>query len=179
MGDFKVMKELVKALTNVGDAIAGTYKGSNSQGGSCDVYDGILEVADGENITYFSFGIKDNDNATKLGDLFTDNFINDFNNANGEIPFVSTVTKLDNTKIELKAVDPGNTNPPQIYKNGSIVFQQRTGENNDTLLAIVIYGKDYFYFTSLTGGELTKDTPLIKHTMPGGESEGGSSGTTK
>lgn len=39
MSDFKVMKELVKALNCVADAIAGTYKGSNSQGGSDAIND--------------------------------------------------------------------------------------------------------------------------------------------
>lgn len=179
MSDFKVMKELVKALTNVGDAIAGTYKGSNSQGGSGDVYDGILKVADGKGITYLSFGIKDNDNATKLGDLFTDNFINDFNNAKGVIQLVSTVTNLDNTKIQLKAFNPGNTDPTYtICNDGSVIFSQITSNDNHVLL-IKIYGKDYSYGIILTGEELTKDTPLLKKTLGGGESEGGSSGTSE
>ena len=151
MSDFKVMKELVKALICVADAIAGTYKGSNSQGGSGDVYDGIFKVDDGENINYFSFGIKDNDNATKLGDLFTDNFINDFNNANGEIYVVCTPTKL--------------FDDAQTAKDRSIAFSQVT-DNGNRILAIRIYGKDYGYDVNLTGEELTKDTPLLKQTIP-------------
>lgn len=168
MKNFKPIREIVKALTNIADAIAGTYKGSNSQDESNDIYDGILEVADGSKIIYFSFGIKDNDNATKLGDLFTDNFINDLNNSSEAIDFVSAVTKLDDTKlndtkIQVKAVDPGTIIPtPTIYKDGSVQFQY---DNNANKIFIGIYGKDYFYSTDLSNEELTKDTPLLKQTI--------------
>lgn len=164
MGKFKPLKELVKALTYIGDAIAGTNKSSNSQGGSGDVYDGILEVADGSKITYLSFGIKDNDNATKLGDLFSDNFINDLNNKHN-IDVVSTVTKLDDTKIQLKAINPGTITPtPTIYKDGSVIFSYITSSGNPVLI-IRIYDKDYIYGINLTDEELTKDTPLMKHSL--------------
>lgn len=39
MDEFKVMKELIKALTYIGDAIAGTNKSSNSQSGSDAIND--------------------------------------------------------------------------------------------------------------------------------------------
>ena len=163
MKEFKPIKELVKALTYIGDAIAGTNKSSNSQDESNDVYDGILEIADGFNTIRFSFGIKDNDNATRLGDLFTDNFINDFNSANGNIDFVSTVTKLNDEKIKLRISPPGpEPEIATIYKDGSVFFMYGNDDDNNVILTIKIYDKNYVYITTLLNDELTKDTPLQK-----------------
>lgn len=162
MGKFKPLKELVRALTYIGDAIAGTNKSSNSESGSNDFYDGILQVTNGFDIIYFSFGIKDNDNATKIGDLFTDNFINDFNNYwmndvndnEDYYYFISIVDNLDNIVI----TGP-NDNPH--YNDGSVECYYNTG-----ILKIYMYndiGETKFAYKAILSDKLlTKDTPLEK-----------------
>lgn len=154
MKEFKPLKELVKALTYIGDAIAGTNKSSNSQGESNNVYDGILKVTDGSNEVLFSFGIKDNDNATKLGDLFTDNFINDLNNSEN-IYFVSTVSKLNNEIIRTRALPRD-----EVYNDGSVSFIDNYPSfdinifDNNTEVKVA--------YRIMSSKPFTKDTPLEK-----------------
>ncbi len=79
MRDFKVMKELVKALTYIGDAIAGNVKTSAD---NSKEYDGLEKIPTPENqVDFITCGltIDENANFSKLGDVFSDNVINDIN----------------------------------------------------------------------------------------------------
>ena len=157
MKEFKPLKELVKALTYIGDAIAGTNKSSNSQGESNDIYNGILKVGARQSVIKLSFGIKENDNATKLGDLFSDNFINDLNNDfithlsdNEDEYYVSSVSKLDDEIIQTRAV-------PDFTQDRSAGFYYNNG-----ILEIYINKNRGNYRITFSGEPLTKDTPLEK-----------------
>lgn len=154
MGKFKPLKELVKALTYIGDAIAGSNKNSNSQGESSDIYDGILKVSDGKHVVNLSFGIKNNDDATKFGDLFTDNFINDLNNSDN-IDFVSTVSKLNDEIIRTRGHVPNES-----YNDGSVEFI-----DDGTNFNINIFDNNANVkaaYRTMSSRPFTKDTPLIK-----------------
>lgn len=78
MKEFKPLKELVRALTYIGDAIAGNVKtnATNSK-----EYDGMEVVPYSSEPTFITFGLNvdENINFSKLGDVFSDNAINDIN----------------------------------------------------------------------------------------------------
>lgn len=78
MRKFKPLKELVKALTYIGDAIAGNVK---TNADNSKEYDGIevIPFPDKEAFSTFDLTIDENANFSKLGDVFSDNVINDIN----------------------------------------------------------------------------------------------------
>lgn len=157
--DFKTAKEIVLALKEIakniqGDKSSNTNNNSDNKDESNDVYDGILKINDGTHEVMLSFGIKDNDNATKLGDLFTDNFINDLNN-DENITFVSTVSKLNNEIIRTR----GHGVTAQFI-DGSVQF-----ENDGTNFIILILdhaGQIKLKYRTILSRPFTKDTPLEK-----------------
>lgn len=80
MKEFKPLKELVKALTYIGDAIAGKVT-SNTQNTSNE-YDGIIYYYDGDGADFYtSSGIKNVEfsDIVKLGDIASKNLIDDIN----------------------------------------------------------------------------------------------------
>lgn len=101
MKEFKPLKELVKALTYIGDAIAGKTV-SNTQNTSNE-YDGIIYYSDGGQIDFFaSSGIKNVEfpDVVKLGDIASKNLIDDlniFSNADWLIPKI--YSKLNDNKV--------------------------------------------------------------------------------
>lgn len=155
--DFKTAKEIVLALKEIAKNIQGDKSSNNSDNNeneSNGIYDGILKVTDGQNFIRFSFGIKDNNNATKLGDLFSDNFINDFNN-DENIYFVSTAAKLNNEIIRTRGL-----HLDESYNDGSVGFI-----NNGTSFDINIFdstGRIKAEYQITSSKPFTKDTPLIK-----------------
>ncbi len=78
MRKFKPLKELVKALTYIGDAIAGNVK---TNADNSKEYDGIEVIPFPGNATFTTYNLTVNENAnfSKLGDVFSDNVINDIN----------------------------------------------------------------------------------------------------
>lgn len=158
--DFKAAKEIVLALKEIAKNIQGDKSSNNNSDNnerSNDVYDGILKVGTRQCKIMLSFGIKENDNATKLGDLFSDNFINDLNNDfithlsdNEAEYYVSSVSKLDDEIIQTRA-------NPNFEQDGSAGFYYNNG-----ILEISIHKNRGNYRITFSGEPLTKDTPLEK-----------------
>lgn len=78
MGKFKPLKELVKALTYIGDAIAGNVK-TNADNSEEYYSIELIPFYDGYTFTTFDLIIDESANFSKLGDIFSDNTINDIN----------------------------------------------------------------------------------------------------
>lgn len=159
--DFKSAKEIVLALKEIAKNIqsdkSSNNNSDNNENESNNVYDGILKVGRRNYEIMLSFGIKDNDNPAKLGDLFTDNFINDLNNEfitylsdNEEEYYVSTVSKLNNEIIQTRA-------NPNFEQYGSASFYY-----NEGIIEIYIIPDKGTYRIAFSGELLTKDTPLEK-----------------
>ena len=151
MRDFKVMKELVKALTYIGDAIAG--KTVSDVQSTSNGYDGLITYSDGDNEINTSEGIniKDN-NFTKLGDLFSENLINGLNASYG-IPGHESDA---NFKVCTKIHD-GNKYVPYViisYSNQVLHYTRFDADDNEDL--------NLHFTTSDTIGSWTKDTVLTE-----------------
>lgn len=150
MSDFKVMKELVKALTYIGDAIAGKTS-SNTQSTS-NGYDGLISYYDGETEMRTSEGIniKDN-NFNKLGDFLSENLINDLNRDFGDprfSPKFSVYTKY-------RDYDGEYIPCVRISYKSSVLNYTRHDANGDEELNLN-------FTTSDAVGSWTKDTVLTQ-----------------
>lgn len=116
MRDFKPMKELIKALNYIGDAVAGKVT-SNTQNAS-DEYDGIIVYGSSAKDIFISSGIKNVEfsNIVKLGDIASKNLINDINALfNADWSTVGIYSKGNNNKLTI------DTNGDLIYSDCCII----------------------------------------------------------
>ncbi len=104
MRKFKPLKELVKALTYIGDAIAGKIV-SDTQNESNE-YDGIIYYYDGQRDFTVSSGIKNVEfsSIVKLGDIASKNLINDLNAfSNADWGAIKVCSKSSDNKFTINS----------------------------------------------------------------------------
>lgn len=155
MGKFKPLKELVKALTYIGDAIAGNVK---TNANNLEEYDDmeVIPYLDDPIFITSDLIVDENINFSKLGDVFSDNAINDINyirkTYDTNVILISRKYNIHDEAVASVTVEFGSNEPNLVMTYSYSPFE---GDQKSVIFEIEV---------SALSDDLTKDSLLINVT---------------